>query len=113
MNPGRLDRRIKFLTQTQTKEADQDYVISYTLLRETWAEVKPYSGRRQLESGEPVITEGTQFIIRYRPDFTPQKAMKIQYLDQLYTIHGMRDIDNEHRFWEILTKTADDGNSEG
>lgn len=113
MNPGKLNRRIQFLNVSQTKEADGDYVLTYIPVDQlkdgkTWAEVKPYSGRRQLEAGEPVITSGTEFIIRYRPDFTPQKAMRIQYLNEYYIIHGLRDIDNEHRFWEILTKVTDD-----
>jgi len=113
MNPGLLNRRIQFVNATQAKGADENYTVSYSPITQihdgkTWAEVKPYSGRRQLEAGEPVITEGTQFVIRYRPDFTPQKAMRILYLDRYYVIHGLRDINNEHRFWEILTKVTDD-----
>lgn len=108
MNPGKLDRRITFLSVSQTKEADEDYTVDYTAIRSMWAHVKPYSGRRQLEAGEPVITSGTEFIIRYRPDFTPQKAMRIQYLNEYYIIHGLRDIDNRHSFWEIITKVTDD-----
>lgn len=113
MNPGKLDRRITFGTFVSTENANQDYTFVFTPVLTTWAHVKPYSGRRQLEAGEQVITEGTEFIIRYRPDFTPTKNMRALYLGKYYTIHSVRDIDNEHRFYEVLTKVTDENSDAG
>lgn len=112
MNPGKLDRRVTFGTFSTVKNANQDPIPTFTGVLTTWAQVKPYSGQRQLESGEEVITDTTAFTIRWRTDFMPTKAMRINYLDRYYTIHSVRDIDDRRRFYEILTKVADDANSE-
>ena len=114
MNPGKLDRRIQFLNSVSTPVGN-DFVVTWVPVTElsngeTWAEVKPSSGKRQLEAGEPVIVEGTIFTTRYRRDFTPTKEMRISYQGRYYTIHGLRDIDDRRRFYEILTKVTDDNN---
>ena len=112
MNPGKLDRRIQFLNVTQVEQADYDYVLTYTPITQlqdgmTWAHVRSTYGSRQLQAGEPVITDTTHFIIRYRPDFTPSKEMRILYRNSYYIIHGLLDMKDESRFWEIVTKVTD------
>ena len=111
MNPGKLDRRVIFGTWLPTLIAGGDYSFTFTPVLTTWANVRPYSGRRQLEAGEQVITEGTTFITRYRADFEPTKDMRILYQNRYYTIHSVRDIDDRRRFREILTRVTDE-NSE-
>ena len=112
MNPGKLDRRITYATLQQTENAYQDYTFSWVPVLETWAQVRPQSGRRQLESGEQVITEGTVFTTRYRRDFLPTKEMRILYKERYYTIHSVRDIDDRHRFYEILARVTDENTPE-
>lgn len=113
MNPGKLDRRIQFLNVSEQKEADYDYVLTYIAITQlqngmTWAHVRSTYGSRDLQAGEPVITDTTKFIIRYRPDFTPNKEMRILYRNNYYIIHGMVDMNDESRFWEIVCKVTDD-----
>lgn len=108
MNPGKLDRRIQYAELVQTENEFQDYTYEWHNVLETWAQVRPQSGRRQLEAGEQVITDGTIFTTRYRRDFTPTKDMRILYKERYYTIHSVRDIDDRHRFYEILTRVTDE-----
>jgi SPP1 family predicted phage head-tail adaptor len=112
MNPGKLDRRITFARLVQTENAFQDYTYAWVDVLTTWAQVRPQSGRRQLEAGEQVISEGTIFTTRYRRDFTPTKEMRILYKDRYYTIHSVRDIEDRHRFNEIITRVTDENTPE-
>ncbi len=112
MNPGKLDRRIVFAKLTQTENAFQDYSFEWVNQLTTWAQVRGHSGRRQLESGEQVISDSTTFITRYRSDFTPTKDMRILYIDKYYTIHSVRDIDDRRRFYEIMARVTDENTAE-
>lgn len=108
MNPGKLDRRIVFGNMTSTGSNDPDDALVFTTVLETWAQVRESNGRRQLESGEQVISSGTVFITRYRRDFTPDKAMRILYQGRYYTIHSFRDVDDRRRFMEYITRVTDE-----
>lgn len=111
MNPGKLDRRVTFGTLTSSANANQDYIQTFVPVLELWAQVSPFSGSRQLAAGETVITDTTKFVIRWRNDFTPTKAMRVKYLSVYYTIHSVRDIDDRRRFWEVLTRVTDENST--
>jgi SPP1 family predicted phage head-tail adaptor len=110
MNPGKLDRRVKFGIFISVENIYQDYDIVFHTQLETWANVKPFDGSRQLEAGEQVINQSVRFTTRYRKDFQPTKDMRILYEGNYYTIHSIRDIDDRRRFNEILARVTDENN---
>jgi SPP1 family predicted phage head-tail adaptor len=110
MNPGRLDKRIIFGTYTSVENAYQDYVVTFVPVLATWSNIKPYDGNRQLQAQEQVINQTFRFTVRYRRDFTPTKDMRIEYDGSYFTIHSIRNVEDEFRFYEILGSVTDYGN---
>ena len=109
MNPGRLDKRIIFGTFTSVENAYQDYVITFVPVLETWSNIKPYDGNRQLQAQEQVINQTFRFTVRYRRDFTPTKDMRIEYEVSYFTLHSISNLDDLFRFYEILASVTDNG----
>jgi SPP1 family predicted phage head-tail adaptor len=72
--------------------------------------LKPYDGNRQLQAQEQVINQTFRFTVRYRRDFAPTKDMRILYELNFFTIHSIRNVEDEFRFYEILASVTDDNN---
>jgi SPP1 family predicted phage head-tail adaptor len=58
---------------------------------------------------EQVISQTFRFTVRYRKDFTPTKDMRIEYEGSYFTIHSIRNVEDEFRFYEILGSVTDYG----
>lgn len=75
MNPGKLDRRVTFLSLAVTAGAAGGVIETYTAGDTVWAE-KIEQGTREFRAASAIHAEVTRaFRVRYRSDITPKHRL--------------------------------------
>jgi|GEM_PF-4919110 len=80
-------------------DAETDLITAYAI-----KEAK--TSLRDLDSAEMVNVSADIFIIRYRPDFTPTKDMKIVSDGKTYAINTILET-SDKRWWELIAKVIE------
>lgn len=77
MNPGKLNKRIKFIQLVNNDDGYGGTNPTYTDILTTWGALEPIRQYNQLaiEAGASVLNEDTTLIIRARNGFRPDKSM--------------------------------------
>ena len=90
MNIGAMDRRIKFLEDSDAQDAEGYVTTTSMLIAEVWAQVIPLRGAELFEAQQTVAQADTRFRVRYRPDVGP--TAKIEYDGRLYNIESVIEL---------------------
>lgn len=100
MNPGTLNRRIKFIQQTSVQNEYGGTEPVFTDLITTWGRIEPVRQYNQfaLSAGASVLNGDVTLIIRFRNDFSPAVNMLFQDVSkdmfpQVYTIKAISEYD--------------------
>ena len=103
---GQLDRRIKILSPTYTRNKYGEETKVYATLYTLWAKADWDSSNRKEESQEQV--QGTDLVFYVRNlGVTILGTYRIVYDSKTYIIHGIKEIDGREQFLEIETKLKD------
>jgi SPP1 family predicted phage head-tail adaptor len=72
---GRLDRRIRLQTFTETVNEWGEVIPTWSDLAEVWAQRRVLAGREVYESGQEQAVVDTRFLIRDRPGIEPRMRL--------------------------------------
>lgn len=101
MSIGEFRHSISFQSYTSVKDAFGGTVDTINTVLTTVAKVVPLRGSRSLSFAQIGLYDVSQFTVRWRENFSPDEKMKIQYRGNLYTIHEVKELAAQQRFWEI------------
>jgi SPP1 family predicted phage head-tail adaptor len=76
------------------------YTTQYTLQQTVWGDFRPQEQNRALLESELSFTRMAKLFIRFDIPITDNYKLEVE--DQMYTIHSIKDVDNAHRFFEII-----------
>ena len=103
---GQLDRRINITSPTYVTnkygEETKTYATAYTL----WAKVDWDSSNRKEESQEQVNRTDVIFYIR-NLGVDLRTTYRVDFEDETYIIHGIKQIDGREQFLELETRIKD------
>jgi head-tail adaptor len=103
---GQLDRRIEVQSPTYTANDYGEQTKVYATLYTLWAHIDWKASNRKEESQEQV--QGTDLVFYIRNlGVTILGTYRIEYDDNTYIIHGIKEIDGRDKFLEIETKLKD------
>ncbi|AWZ48453.1 head-tail adaptor protein [Clostridiaceae bacterium 14S0207] len=102
MDPGKLDKRIKFICKEPKKDSEGYPIPGDNVFKECWASVRGLRGREFYSAAAIQSETDKVFNCRY---FKGLKAnMKIEYNNNFYEITSINDLNEKHIEYEIHAK---------
>jgi SPP1 family predicted phage head-tail adaptor len=85
---------------TRTSDGQGGYETTFALQETVFGDFRPENENRALLEAELSFTRSAKLFIRY--DVTINNNYQIEAEGQMYTIHSIKDVENQFRFYEIL-----------
>ncbi|WP_343702696.1 head-tail adaptor protein [Chitinophaga sp.] len=98
---GKMRARIIFKEPTLTPVGGGGTEATYTDLSPRWAEAIPVRSQAEVEAYKTSLGKVYRFRLRYEEAFYPQYDMLIAYDGKLYSVAGIEEVKDRHRFWVI------------
>jgi len=95
-----MTRLVNVYAPTITPDGQGGYETTFDLQGTTWGDFRPQEQNRALLELELSFTRMAKMFIRW--DITITDTYKLEVEGDLYTIHSIKDVDNAHRFYEII-----------
>ncbi|MBN3405734.1 head-tail adaptor protein [Clostridium botulinum] len=99
MDPGKLNKKIKFVVMEDGTDDDGYPIKDEKLIRDCWASVRGLKGRTFYAAAQTQSENNKIFKCRYFKGLT--EDMLIKYDKKLYTIESINDIEERHIEYEI------------
>jgi len=97
---GRMRRRVTIQSPQKTEDGMGGHTISWSDVAEVWAEIEPLRGTEYFYAHQIKNEVSHRVRIRFRSDITEE--MRIKLGDRVFNIESILDIEEAHRFLEIL-----------
>jgi len=102
MRTGRLNKQVTIQYKTVTRAAPGDESITWNDEDTVWGNYRPLRGKEYFAAMQTQSEVTGTWTIRYRRGLTAAKQLK--YDNRIFEIVAVIDIDEQHRFLEIVTK---------
>ena len=85
---------------TRVSDGQGGYTTTFALQEVVFGDFRPENENRELLQAELSFTRSAKLFIRY--DVTINNSYEIEAEGERYTIHSIKDVENQFRFYEIL-----------
>ncbi|KGO12699.1 head-tail adaptor protein [Clostridium botulinum] len=99
MDPGKLNKRIKFVVEQNGTDEDGYPLPGEKTIRECWASVRGLRGREFYNAAAVQAQDDKIFNCRYFKGLT--QDIQIKYNKKLYNIKSINDLNEKHVEYEI------------
>lgn len=100
INSSTMTRRIDLYVPTITADGQGGYTTTYALQETVWGDFRPMDENRALQEAQLSFTRSAKLYIRY--GVTISNTYQLEVEGERYTIHSIKDVENQFRFYEIL-----------
>ena len=100
---GNMKHRVTLQTVSRSVDAMGGTSNSFTSITSFWAQKIPVKSDELFKYGQVQNHNIFKFIVRYRTDIN-QTCRLTDADSNIYRVTGVRDIDAEHKYLEILTE---------
>jgi SPP1 family predicted phage head-tail adaptor len=101
INPGELNKKIKFVTITSGYDSDGYPVNEEESQHECWAKVTNTSGSEAIKANAELSEIKTRFLIRYTSK-SINRSWVVKFDSGYYDIEYINDYGHSHEYIEIL-----------
>lgn len=95
-----MTRRVELYKPTRTSDGEGGYTTAFTLESTVWGDFRPAQSTRALLESELTFYQDAKVYLRYGTVIADTYQVKVE--GNTYTIHSINDVDNQHRFLEIV-----------
>ena len=95
-----MTRRVGLYASTRTSDGQGGYSTAFVLQETIWGDFRPAQSNRTLLESELTFYQDARVYVRYGVTITNDYQLEIE--GNMYTIHSINDVDNQHRFLEII-----------
>lgn len=95
-----MTRLVDVYAPTRTSDGEGGYTTTFAKTATVWGDYRPQEQNRALLESELSFTRQAKLFIRW--DLSINDNYQLEVEGQRYTIHSIKDVDNAHRFWEII-----------
>lgn len=103
MEPGRLDRRIRFERKDVTQNNYGEEGVTWTPIATMWAARQNLRGDEKWSAQQVAGELVSRYVIRYREDLNP--TMRLIDGARIYDVHQLYPTD-ERRHWMVIEASA-------
>lgn len=95
-----MTREVKIYTSSIVSDGQGGYITGFTLQSTVWGDLRPNNQSRSVDEGRLEFDRSNRLYIRYGADVKDSDQLEIEGVR--YTIHSIKDVENQHRFLEIV-----------
>ena len=95
-----MNRQVGVYAPTRVSDGQGGYTTTFALQETVWGDFRPQEQNRALLEAELSFTRMAKLFIRW--DITINDNYQLEVEGDRYTIHSIKDVDNAHRFFEII-----------
>lgn len=95
-----MTRRVVLYVPTRVSDGQGGFETTFTVQEVTWGDFRPSKSTRTLLEAELTFYQDAKVYLRYGITITNDYKLEIE--GNLYTIQSINDVDNQHRFLEVI-----------
>ena len=95
-----MTREVKLYASTLTSDGQGGFSNAFTLQTTVWGDLRPSNQTRAIDEGRLEFDRSNKVYIRFGVVITNDYQLEIDSVR--YTIHSITDVENQHRFLEIV-----------
>lgn len=95
-----MTREVKIYAATRVSDGQGGYTTSFALQTTVWGDLRPDNKSREIDESELQFDQRKRLYIRY--GVTIQNDYEVEVENVRYTIHSIKDVENQHRFLELI-----------
>ena len=95
-----MTREVKIYAATKTSDGQGGYTTTFALQSTVWGDLRPDNKAREIDDLELAFDQRNRLYIRY--GVTINDSYEVEIDSVRYTIHSIKDVENQHRFLELI-----------
>lgn len=95
-----MTREVKIYAATKTSDGQGGYTTTFALQSTVWGDLRPDNQNRAIDDLELQFDQRNRLYIRY--GVTINDSYEVEIDSVRYTIHSIKDVENQHRFLELI-----------
>ena len=95
-----MTRQVLLYAPTRTSDGQGGYTTTFALQSTVWGDLRPDDKNRAVDESELQFDQRNRLYIRY--GVTINDTYEVEIDSVRYTIHSIKDVENQHRFLELI-----------
>ena len=95
-----MTREVLLYAPTRTSDGQGGYTTTFALQSTVWGDLRPDDKVRNIGESELQFDQKMRLYIRFGVTITDTYEVEIE--SSRYTIHSIKDVENQHRFYELV-----------
>lgn len=95
-----MTREVGIYAATKTSDGQGGYTTTFALQSTVWGDLRPDNKSREIDDLELAFDQRNRLYIRY--GITINDTYEVEIDSVRYTIHSIKDVENQHRFLELI-----------
>lgn len=95
-----MTRQVLVYAPTRVSDGQGGYTTTFALQSTVWGDLRPDNKAREVDESELAFDQRALLYIRY--GLTINENYEVEVEGSRYTIHSVKDVENQHRFYELI-----------
>ena len=95
-----MTRQVLVYAPTRVSDGQGGYTTTFALQSTVWGDLRPDNKIREVDESELAFDQKAMLYIRY--GITINENYEVEVEGSRYTIHSVKDVENQHRFYELV-----------
>lgn len=95
-----MTRQVLVYAPTRVSDGQGGYTTTFALQSTVWGDLRPDNKAREVDESELAFDQRAVLYIRY--GITINENYEVEVEGSRYTIHSVKDVENQHRFYELV-----------
>lgn len=95
-----MTRQVLVYAPTRVSDGQGGYTTTFALQSTVWGDLRPDNKSREVDESELAFDQRAVLYIRY--GITINENYEVEVEGSRYTIHSVKDVENQHRFLELI-----------
>lgn len=95
-----MTRQVLVYAPTRVSDGQGGYTTTFALQSTVWGDLRPDNKAREVDESELQFDQRAVLYIRY--GLTINENYEVEVEGSRYTIHSVKDVENQHRFYELV-----------
>lgn len=95
-----MTRQVLVYAPTRVSDGQGGYTTTFALQSTVWGDLRPDNKAREVDESELAFDQRAILYIRY--GITINENYEVEVEGSRYTIHSVKDVENQHRFYELV-----------
>jgi SPP1 family predicted phage head-tail adaptor len=95
-----MTRQVLVYAATRVSDGQGGYTTTFALQNTVWGDLRPDNKSREVGESELQFDQRALLYIRYGININETYEVDVE--GSRYTIHSVKDVENQHRFYELV-----------